>query len=248
MRAVGVDIGGSGIKAAVVDNGVGDFVTERVRVATPKPGEPGAILAATQQAIAEFPPGLPVGLGFPGPIVDGRVMTAAHVSDTWIGHNAVEAFQQGLGRPCTVINDADAAGLAEVRFGQGADCSGVVLLLTLGTGIGSALFIDGTLVPNTELGHIEVRGMDGEMRAAASRRNVEGLTWKEWAGRLEEFITRVDRLIWPDLVILGGGVSRKSEKFMPYLNVRPKVVPALLKNRAGIIGAACRAIEVLQSR
>lgn len=244
-QAIGVDIGGSGIKAAIVDITQGDFVGDRVRLDTPQPAEPAAVVETARQAIADFPTDLPVGIGFPTAIVGGTIMTASHVSDSWIGFNGRAAFEEGLGRPCTLLNDADAAGLAEVRFGKGAGVPGVVLLLTLGTGIGSALFIDGHLVPNTEMGHIEVRGMDGEKRAAASRRAAEDLSWAEWAARLDEYLERVDRLLWPDLIILGGGVSRKADKFLPLLDVRPKVIAADLRNRAGIVGAACRASEVL---
>lgn len=244
-HAIGVDIGGSGIKAAVVDIRKGDLVGERVRLDTPQPAEPEAVIETVRQTIDDLPANLPVGIGFPTAIVDGVIMTAAHVSQAWIGFQARGAFEKGLGRPCALLNDADAAGLAEARFGKGAGVPGVVLLLTLGTGIGSAVFIDGHLVPNTEFGHIEVRGMDGEKRAASSRRKAENLSWEEWAGRLDEFIHRVDRLLWPNLVILGGGVSRKSEKFVPLLTVRPPVVAADLENRAGIVGAACRASEVL---
>ena len=243
--AIGVDIGGSGIKAALVDVAAGDFAGERVRAETPQPATPEAVVSCTAQLLEGFPADLPVGIGFPAAIIDGSPTTATHVDDSWIGHPAVAAFTDGLGRACTMLNDADAAGLAEMRFGRGAGESGVVLMLTLGTGIGSALFLDGRLVPNTELGHIEIRGKDGEDRAAASRRKADGLSWPEWAARLEEYLTRLDLLIWPELVILGGGVSRKADKFIPLLDVRPPVVAARLQNRAGIVGAACRASEVL---
>ena len=244
-QMVGVDIGGSGIKAGLVDVSTGELVGERVRVKTPQPAEPDAVVAATAEAIGGFSEDLPVGIGFPSAIVGGVIMTATHIADTWIGFNGEEAFEAVLGRRCTLLNDADAAGLAEARFGEGRGVPGVVLMLTLGTGIGSALFIDGRLVPNTEFGHIEIRGTAGENRAAASRRKADELSWKDWAGLVQEYLERVDRLVWPDLMILGGGVSRKAEKFVPLLHVRPKLVTARLKNRAGIIGAACRADEVL---
>lgn len=241
MRALGVDIGGSGIKAAVVDCATGELVGERVRLDTPRPGTPEAVIAATREAMAEFPADLPVGVGFPGPVVRGTIMAATHMDDAWIGLDAEAAFAAGLGRSCTVLNDADAAGLAEVEFGAGAGRPGVVVVLTLGTGIGSAVFLDGQLVPNTEFGHIEIDGMAGERRAAASRRTAEDLSWEAWAARLETYLSRLDRLIWPDLIILGGGVSRKQQKFLHLLSVRPTLMVAELRNRAGIIGAATRA-------
>jgi polyphosphate glucokinase len=244
-RAIGVDIGGSGIKAAVVDIDKGDFDGERVRFGTPQPATPEAVVATAREAIAEFPADLPVGIGFPAAILDGIVMTAAHVDPGWIGFPGNEAFEEGLGRRCAMLNDADAAGLAEMRFGRGRGEHGVVLMLTLGTGIGSALFLDGQLVPNTEFGHIEIRGQDAESRAAASRRKADDLSWNEWAALLDEAIQRLDLLVWPRLVILGGGVSRKAEKFIPLLTARPQIEAAQLQNRAGIVGAACRASEVL---
>jgi polyphosphate glucokinase len=244
-RAIGVDIGGSGIKAAVVDIEKGDFEGKRVRIETPHPATPEAVVATTHEAIAGFPDDLPVGIGFPAAIIRGTVMTAAHVDPGWIGFAGTPAFEAGLERPCTMLNDADAAGLAEMRFGQGKGEDGVVAMLTLGTGIGSALFLNGQLVPNTEFGHMEIRGADAESRAAASRRKADDLSWSEWASLVDEVIHRVDLLIWPELVILGGGVSRRAEKFVPLLTARPRIEPAHLQNRAGIVGAACRASEVL---
>jgi len=244
-RAIGVDIGGSGIKAAIVDVEKGDFDGERVKIATPRPATPEAVVATTREAIAGFPADLPVGIGFPAAVLDGTVMTAAHVDPAWIGFAGTPAFAHAFERECTMLNDADAAGLAEMRFGSGEGEQGVVVMLTLGTGIGSALFINGELVPNTEFGHIEIRGQDAESRAAASRRKADDLSWTEWAALLDEAIHRLDLLLWPELVILGGGVSRKAEKFVPLLTARPRIVPARLLNRAGIVGAACRAREVL---
>jgi polyphosphate glucokinase len=243
---IGVDIGGSGIKGAVVDARRGDLAGERIRVETPQPAKPAAVVAATAALIAELGPDEgPVGIGLPSPICGGRAMAAANIHKSWIGVDAVEAFSSAVGRPCSVINDADAAGLAEVRFGAGKGVRGVILLLTLGTGIGSALFVDGTLVPNTELGHIEIRGKDAERRASAGARERRGLSYAQWAPLLNEYLDRVDALIWPDLVILGGGLSKKADRFLPLLDVRPPVVPATLRNEAGIIGAAVRAKEVL---
>ena len=242
MRGIGIDVGGSGIKAAVVDVAAGAFVGDRVRVDTPQPATPDAVVGATRDLIAGFPDDLPVGIGFPAPVVDGTTMTAANVDAGWVGAPARELFTRALGRPVVVLNDADAAGVGESRHGAARDVAGVVLLLTLGTGIGSALITDGVLAPNTEFGHLQVRGKDAEHRAAASVREDKGLSWAEWAGHLSEVITAMDRLLWPDLVILGGGVSRKADRFVPLLDVRPPVRAAALENRAGIIGAACLAV------
>jgi polyphosphate glucokinase len=243
---VGVDIGGSGIKAGVVDSRRGMLVGERVRVDTPQPALPDAVVRATAELVAGLPPDAgPVGIGVPGPIVGGRVLMAANLHDDWIGAPVAELFSEAIGRPCVVINDADAAGVAEMRFGAGRGVRGVVLLLTLGTGIGSALFVDGVLVPNLELGHIEIRGKDAERRASAGARDRRGLSFAQWAPLLDEYLDRVDKLVWPDLVILGGGISKRADKFIPLLSVRAPVVPAALRNEAGIIGAAVHARQVL---
>jgi polyphosphate glucokinase len=246
MRGViGVDIGGSGIKGALVDTGRGVLAGERVRVPTPQPAAPEEVVAATAEVVAALGADAgPVGIGFPGPLVAGRVMAAANIDPAWVGVDATAAFGAAVGRPCVLLNDADAAGVAEMRFGAGVGVEGVVLVLTLGTGIGSALFVDGVLVPNTELGHIEIRGKDGERRASAGARKRKGLSIAQWAPLLNEFITRVDRLIWPDLIILGGGISRRADEFLPLIDVRPRVVPAALRNQAGMIGAALRAEEL----
>lgn len=243
---IGVDIGGSGIKGAVVEPRRGALKSERIRVPTPQPAKPEAVVGATAALVAEL--GLdagPVGIGLPSPIVGGVAMAAANIDKSWIGVNAVEAFSEAVGRPCVVINDADAAGLAEMRFGAGRGVAGVVLMLTLGTGIGSALFVDGALVPNLELGHIEIRGKDAERRASAGARERKGLSYHQWAPLLNEYLDRIDALIWPDLVILGGGISKRADKFLPLLDVRPKVVAATLRNEAGIVGTAMRARELL---
>jgi polyphosphate glucokinase len=242
--ALGIDIGGSGIKGALVDLERGALAAERVRLETPQPATPEAVIATTAAVIGSFPSEGPVGIGLPAAIVGGVVMTAANLDRAWIGTSAEELFSTAVGRPCALLNDADAAGLAEVRYGAGAGVRGVVLVLTLGTGIGSALFLDGRLVPNTELGHIEVRGKDAELRAAASVRKAKKLSMEEWAQRLDEYIDRIDQLLWPDLIILGGGISRRAAEFVPLLTPRPRVVPAALQNEAGIIGAALRAAEL----
>jgi polyphosphate glucokinase len=246
---VGVDIGGSGIKAGIVDARRGRLIGERIRVETPRPATPEAVIAATAEVVASL--GLdagPVGIGMPGPIVDGVVMTAANIDASWIGVHAPNAFAEAIGRPCAVLNDADAAGLAEMRLGAGKGVPGVVLMLTLGSGIGSALFVDGTLVPNLELGHIEIRGKDAERRASAGARERRGLSIAKWAPLLNEYLVRIDHLVWPGLIILGGGISRRAERFLPLLDVRPPVVPATLRNEAGIVGAAMRAREALAPR
>ena len=246
---IGVDIGGSGIKGATVDSRRGVLTSDRIRVATPQPAKPEAVVSATAALIAELGPDEgPVGVGLPSPIVGGVAMAAANIHKSWIGVNAVEAFSEAVGRPVVVLNDADAAGLAEVRFGAGKGVTGVVLMLTLGTGIGSALFVDGALVPNLELGHIEIRGKDAERRASAGARERKGLSYSQWAPVLNEYLDRIDQLIWPDLVILGGGVSKREDKFLPLLDVRPPGVPATLRNEAGIVGAAMRARELLPAR
>lgn len=243
---IGVDIGGSGIKGGVVDSRRGTLIGERVRLDTPQPALVADVLAATAEVVRALPRDAgPVGIGLPGAIVGGRVMTAANIDASWIGQPAAELFSEAVGRPCVVLNDADAAGVAEMRFGAGRGVPGVVLMLTLGTGIGSALFTDGRLVPNTELGHIEIRGMDAELRASAGAREREELSYAKWAPLLDEYLHRVDQLIWPDLIILGGGISKRADKFLHRLTARPPVVAATLRNEAGIVGTAMRAKALL---
>ncbi|MFI5531735.1 polyphosphate--glucose phosphotransferase [Kitasatospora sp. NPDC051853] len=243
MAAVfGVDIGGSGIKGAPVDLTGGQLAEERHKVLTPQPSTPESVLAAVHEVVDHFGHRGPVGLTFPGVVVDGRIQTAANVSKDWIGLDAAGLFREELDLPCTVLNDADAAGLAEVRHGAGRDRSGVVLVLTFGTGIGSALFSDGVLVPNTELGHLELRGKDAERRASSAARERHELSWADWAVRVNEYLDLVEMLFSPQLIVIGGGVSRKHDKFLPHLTDRPaEVVPALLRNDAGIVGAAMAA-------
>ncbi len=239
--AIGIDVGGSGIKAALVNLDTGEFIGERVRVDTPQPATPEAVVLATAELIRPFAHTGPIGIGFPSPIVGGVTTTATNIDPQWVGARAEDLFAAGLGTPVTVINDADAAGIGESRFGAAHDVPGVVILLTLGTGIGSAIIHDGVLVPNTELGHLQVRGKDAERRAAASVREHKGLSWHAWAKDLSEVIGVIDRLFWPDLVLLGGGVSRKADKFVPLLDVRPPVRAGTLLNAAGIVGAATAA-------
>lgn len=247
--AVGLDIGGSGIKAAVVDVGAGELAGERVRLPTPEEGRPGDVVAVASAVVAKVvltgpePTVGAVGVGFPAVVQQGVTRTAANVHQDWIGTQAADLLTESIGRPALVANDADVAGLAEVRFGAGRDVRGVVVVTTLGTGIGSALFVDGTLVPNTEFGHLEVDGEDAESRAADSAREREDLSWKDWAKRLQRYYEALERVLQPDLIVVGGGVSKKHEKFLPLLELRAPVVPAELRNEAGIIGAAVMAAE-----
>jgi polyphosphate glucokinase len=236
---LGIDIGGTGIKAGPVDRQAGKLTKERVKVDTPHPSHPDAIASAVAELVADFGWTGPAGVTFPGVVDDGVIRTAANVDESWIGTDARELFGKATGLPVEVVNDADAAGLAEIRFGAGAGVRGTVLMLTLGTGIGSALFIDGTLVPNTEFGHIEIRGKDAEKRAAEIVREEQDLTWGKWAGRVDEYLQHMERLLSPRLIIIGGGVSRKSDKFLPLITgLRARIVPATMLNDAGIVGAA----------
>ncbi|WP_273846218.1 polyphosphate--glucose phosphotransferase [Rubrobacter calidifluminis] len=245
MELFGLDIGGSGIKGAPVDVGTGELLSERVRVGTPQPATPGAIVESALEVLAACGWEGPVGCGFPAVVKDGVVRTAANVDESNVGFDLQDALERETRHPVRVINDADAAGLAEMRWGAGRGEKGVVLMLTLGTGIGTALFTGGRLVPNTELGHIEIAGYDAEMRASDGARKREKLGWKKWSRRLEEYIRHIEDLLWPDLIIIGGGVSKKFEKFMAHVDVRTRVVPARMHNAAGIAGAALAASEVL---
>jgi polyphosphate glucokinase len=238
MHILGIDIGGSGIKGAVVDTLTGKFVAERYRVETPRRATPRAMAERVRDVARHFSWKGRIGCGMPGPIKHGRVLTANNLHRSWIGTGAAPLFAKATGCKVTVTNDADAAGIAEMKFGAGKGRSGVVVIVTLGTGIGSALFINGVLVPNTELGQIELRGKNAELRASARVREEKDLPWKKWANGVNEYLSAVEYLLWPDLIIIGGGVSKKSEKFIPYLKIRTPVVPARLKNDAGIIGAA----------
>jgi polyphosphate glucokinase len=243
MQMIGIDVGGSGIKAAIVETTTGELATPRVRVETPQPSTPAAVAKATAGIVADHPPELSAGIGFPAVVLIGEVRTAANIDRSWIGTHADTLFADALGRPLIVGNDADAAGLAEMRFGAGRGEMGTVLMLTLGTGIGSALFRDGDLLPNTELGHLQIRGKDAEHRAAASIKERKGLSWPAWSKLLAEYLDAIDALIWPDLVIIGGGISKHADHFINGLPVRARCVPATLQNRAGIVGAAMLAAE-----
>jgi len=240
-KAIGIDIGGTGIKAALVDIKRGELVSERVRVETPAGGEPEAIADACKSIIESL--GIshrnyPVGLCFPAVVKHGYTQSAANVSKRWIGLNADELFDRTLNRHTHVINDADAAGLAEVKFGAGRGSHGLTIMTTLGTGIGTALFYNGVLIPNAELGHLEIEGVDYETKAAYSAMERDGLSFEQWAERLQKYYSTLERLLVPDLFIVGGGVSKNHEKFLPLLNLKTPIVPASTKNSAGIIGAA----------
>lgn len=235
---IGIDVGGSGIKGAPVDLLTGRLVADRVRIATPDPSTPDAVAEVVAKLVDQVGVAGPIGLTLPAVITDGVVRTAANIDPSWIGVDATELFGRATGRPVSVVNDADAAGIAEVRFGAAAGRPGVVVMITLGTGIGSALFIDGVLVPNTELGHINLHHGEAEDWAADSVREREDLSWKKYAARLEEYLQLMQRLLWPDLIIIGGGISKKAEKFLPLIDAGTQVVPAQMQNEAGIIGAA----------
>ena len=241
MNVFGVDIGGSGIKGAPVDMKTGEFAAERVRIKTPQPATPEAIVQTAVEVVRQSGWDGPVGCGFPAVIKDGIVQTAANIDEANVGFNLQKGLEDELGNPVRIVNDADAAGLAEMRWGAGRGVRGLVLMLTLGTGIGTALFIGGRLVPNTELGHIEIRGDDAEHRASDGARKREDLGWKEYAERLDEYVTTIERLLWPDLIVVGGGISKKSEKFLPHLTARTEILPAQMHNNAGISGAALAA-------
>lgn len=244
MKILGIDIGGSGIKGAIVDVKKGEFVTERHRIETPTPSTPEAVAEVVNELVKFFDYQGPIGCTFPAVIQHGVIQTAANVDQGWIGVNGEELFKRVTGQPVHILNDADAAGVAEMRHGAGRDRNGVVIMLTFGTGIGSAIFTDGVLLPNTEFGHMKIRGKDAEHRAAARIRDEEDLSWKRWAKRVNEFLQTMDFLFSPDLFIIGGGVSKKFEKYAPHLTVKAEMLPAQLLNDAGIIGAAMAAHEI----
>lgn len=249
--AIGVDVGGSGIKAAVVDVESGQFRSERLRVPTPTPSTPDRVSATIGRLIRRLAKetGLsestPVGIGLPGVAIGGRLLTAANIDPAWTDYPVADRLSKSLKRPVSIVNDADAAGIAEMRFGVGAGRRGVVIFLTLGTGVGSGVFVDGTLVPNTEFGQMEIRGRPAERRSASAARTRRGLSWKAWANDVDEHLQRIEDLMWPTLFILGGGVSKNGDKFIPRLQRRTPVVAAQLRNDAGIIGAAIVAAEGL---
>ncbi|GAA1953440.1 polyphosphate--glucose phosphotransferase [Agromyces allii] len=247
QHAIGIDIGGTGIKGAVVDLSTGALVTERRKVLTPDGGEPDAIIASSTELLEQIGDefdieGLPLGVCFPAIVKRGHTLSAANVSKKWIGLPAEELFEKALGRDIHFINDADAAGVAELRYGAAKDVDGLVILTTLGTGIGSALIYDGVLIPNSELGHLEIDDDDAEHRAAYSAMEREDLDWKHWAKRLQRYYSHVEFIFSPDLFVVGGGVSKHQEQFLPLLDLKTPIVPAVHRNNAGIIGAAALAL------
>jgi polyphosphate glucokinase len=242
MTTLGIDIGGSGIKGAPVDLDTGELVSPRYRIATPNPAKPDVVAEVVKQIAQHFGWVGKIGCGFPAVIQKGKAYSAANVHTSWIGTNAEDLFTRATGCPTRVINDADAAGLAEMAFGAGKKWSkGVVLLVTVGTGLGTAIFIDGILLPNTEFGHLQVRGKDAEKRASDAARQAKDMSWADWAARFNEYLQTMERLINPDVIIVGGGVSKEFGRFSGYLNVKAEVLPAELLNQAGIIGAALAA-------
>jgi polyphosphate glucokinase len=241
MKLLGIDVGGSGIKGALVETKTGELVAPRHRIPTPEGAKPKAVAKVVGEIVQHFEWKGPIGVGFPAIIKHGVAFSAANVSNKWIGTNAEDLFAQATGCPARVLNDADAAGLAEMRFGAGRKQPGTVLVITIGTGLGSALFRDGLLVPNTEFGHIEMNCGDAERQASEAAKMRDKLSWKEWSARFNEYLQTLENLINPDLIILGGGASKESEKFMDRLNLRATILPAAMLNEAGIVGAALAA-------
>ncbi|SNQ49027.1 Polyphosphate glucokinase [Frankia canadensis] len=257
MQVFGVDVGGSGIKGAPVNIEDGSLAAPRLRIPTPQPAEPAAVADTIAEVVNHFGWSGPVGVALPAVVKNGIALTAANIAPSWIGTDTVALLSAALGAPgpavpsvpvppaaapsaadITTVNDADAAGLAELAFGAGRDVAGLVVMTTFGTGIGTALFLHGQLVPNTELGHLEVHGHDAETKASDAAREREDLSWDKWAKRVSRYLGTLEALLWPDLIIIGGGVSRKADKFLDQLEVRTRVVPAQLQNEAGIVGAA----------
>ncbi|MGW6458197.1 polyphosphate--glucose phosphotransferase [Streptomyces sp. NPDC055078] len=243
MNVFGVDIGGSGIKGAPVDLERGELAQERHKVLTPHPATPDAVADGVAEVVKHFAWPGPVGITFPGVVTGGVTRTAANVDKGWIDRDAAGLLSDRLGgAPVTLLNDADAAGVAEMTFGAGRGRKGTVMMLTFGTGIGSALFVDGRLLPNTELGHLELHGRDAETHASTKAKDDEDLSWQHWAHRVQKYLAHVEMLFSPELFVIGGGVSRKAEKFVPLIKgIRAEIVPAELQNNAGIVGAAMAA-------
>lgn len=244
--AVGIDIGGTGIKGAIVDVASGELLTERLKIATPDGGKPDDILDTVLELfdrLGEVAEDAPVGVCFPAIILGGKTMSAANVSKKWVGLEAEKLFEEKLGRDIHFVNDADAAGVAEARYGAAAGAKGLTILTTLGTGIGSAMLFDGVLIPNSELGHLKLDGHDAERLASTSAKEKEDLSWKQWAKRLQRYYEHLELLFSPDLILVGGGISKSSEEFLPLLELRTPIRPAALFNNAGIVGAAALAAD-----
>ncbi len=243
-RGFGIDVGGSGVKGGIVDLDTGQLIGDRFKLPTPQPSTPDAVAATIAKVVEHFDWTGPLGVTYPGVITHGVVRTAANVDKTWIGTDVNDVYSRALGgRPVTVLNDADAAGLAEQRFGAGKDVDGVIALLTFGTGIGSAVIHHGLLLPNTEFGHIEVGGKEAEHRAASSVKENKDWSYERWTQEVTKVLVAVENAIWPDLIIVGGGISRKADKWVPLLKNRTPVVAAALQNSAGIVGAAMAAVD-----
>lgn len=240
---LGVDVGGTGIKGAPVDLGTGQLAGERLRIPTPHPATPEAVSATVAEIARHFGGSDRLGCTLPSVVRGNIVRTAANIDKSWIGIDGVAKLSEATGRAVILLNDADAAGLAEMRYGVGRGRRGLVAMVTLGTGIGSALFLDGRLIPNSELGHIEIRGKDAEERATDRARVQKDMSWAHWAKRVQEYLGRLEALLWPDLFILGGGVIKKADKFLPLIKLSTEVLPAQLQNEAGIVGAALAAAE-----
>jgi polyphosphate glucokinase len=245
-KALGIDIGGTGIKAATVDTVTGELLSERIKLPTPAGGEPDAIVQTVMQLIDQLgvEDGVPIGVCFPAIVRNGRTMSAANVSKKWIGLEAEELFEKAIGHDIHFVNDADAAGYAEVKFGAAKGVQGLVLLTTLGTGIGSALIYNDVLIPNSELGHLQLKGKDAEKRASYAAKERSNLTWAAWAKRLQLYYTHLESLFSPDLFLVGGGVSKSHEEFLPLLQLETPIIPAVHRNNAGILGAAALAAQV----
>lgn len=237
-KILGIDIGGSGVKGAIVDTKKGELLTERYRIPTPQPSTPEAVAAVMGKIVKNFKWDGPVGVGFPGVIQKGVARTAANVDKSWIDKDLNKLFSKATGCKVHVVNDADAAGMAEVKFGAGKKQMGTLLLVTVGTGLGTVIFSNGNLVPNLEMGHIMLHGADAELYATDAARKNNNLDWDTWAKRFDEYLLRMEELVWPDIIIIGGGASKKGDKFFHHLTTKAKVVPAKLMNEAGIVGAA----------
>ena len=243
MHALGIDIGGTGMKAAPVDLDTGTFLADRVKIATPRPAVPDTVAEVVQKLVETFSWSGPIGITFPGVVSSGVTRTAANLHKTWIGLDARALLAKAAGQDVRLLNDADAAGVAEMTFGAGKGEPGTVFMVTFGTGIGSALFVDGALVPNTEFGHLEIRGKDAEERASERAKTAHEMNWKQWAKNVNEYLEHIEALVCPQLIIVGGGISRQSEKFLPLLTgLHARVVPAAMLNDAGITGAAMAAL------
>jgi polyphosphate glucokinase len=238
---LGIDVGGSGIKGAPVDLANGSFASKRMRIDTPTPSTPEAVAAVIDQIVDHFDDvrgDSPIGVTIPGVVTHGMVRSAANIDKSWLDFDAEPMLEKVLGHDIVLVNDADAAGVAELHYGAAKGQKGLVILTTLGTGIGTALIYDGVLVPNSELGHLELDGYDAESRAASSIKDKEGLSYPVWAERLQRYYSHLEALLWPDLIVVGGGVSKDAEQFLPLLELKTPIVAAKLENKAGIIGAA----------